>query len=72
MIDPVLADLRRRLSRKLERVAEELPKAYRLTLVARHSTRNGAGVLLTDDDLDLAVAEIQKLKERPEVKEEPK
>lgn len=66
--DWILPDLRRRLNAKLEKVAAELPSQYRLTLIARHTTRPDAGVLLTDDDLTLAAAELEKLKQREEGK----
>lgn len=55
------------LSFQLGKIAKRLPKEYKLTLVARHTTIPGAGIMLTDDDLDLAVTEIVKLKDRPEI-----
>ncbi len=56
------------ISWQLQRIANQLPKEYKLTLVARNTQIPTAGIVLTDDDLDLASAEILKLKERPEIR----
>lgn len=64
----VLTDLYLRLAGGLSGIADELPKDYKLTLVARHTKMPGAGILLTDDDVSLVIAEIDKLKARPVIR----
>lgn len=51
-----LALRRSRLAAPLAGVAEELPDAYRLTLIARHTEIERAEIVLTDDDLAKAAA----------------
>jgi len=54
--DANLRDLHRAVAARLDGIADLLPAAYRLTLVARHTERANADILLTDeDDIDKAV-----------------
>lgn len=60
-----ISRLHAQLSRRLEAMEPLLPKEYRLTLVARHTTRPNADILLSIDDLESVVAAIRGLANNP-------
>ena len=66
----VLEKLRQRIANKLVEVSDmfERPKETRITIVIRTPWLPDGGVLISDDDFDSAIAEIQRLRERETVK----
>lgn len=58
-----LARLRNAIAALLVEVEDLLPDAYRLTLIARHVSNDNAHILLSvDDELEAAIAAIQRLR----------
>lgn len=62
MSDPIRQQLHADLSDDLRRIARRF-KAPRITLVVRNPALADGDVVLTDDDLELAVAAIRKLQD---------
>lgn len=64
-----IATCHRNLSECLRAAADTLPEHYKLTLVARNTNPKfpDADIVMTDDDLELAIATINKMKDRPSV-----
>ena len=63
MADERLQILHQDISRHLERIAKlfKREQGVKITLVVRMPKVDDGGVLLTDDDLDLAIAEVKRL-----------
>ena len=59
-----LSQLHMDIAWQLQRIANQLPKGYMLTLVAREPKNDNAGIVLSEDDLDKAIEEINRLKNR--------
>ena len=51
-----LDECRRFVGGHMAEIADVLPREYKLTLIARHTTRQNADIVVTDDDLELATA----------------
>jgi hypothetical protein len=61
MATPYLELLHHRLSKHLEQIARRFTKPVKLTLVIRQPEVEGdAGIVISDDDYDLAIAEIKR------------
>lgn len=62
-----LTQLHMDISWQLQRIANQLPKGYRLTLVARDPNNDNAGIVLSEDDFDKVIEEIKRIKVRPPI-----
>lgn len=62
--DKVLQNLHAKISEHLEQIASlfKRDEEVKITIVIRMPKREGGGALLSDDDFDLAIAEIQRLR----------
>jgi hypothetical protein len=56
--------LRRAIGNHLADIADLLPKEYKLTLVARHTTDSRSHIIIGDDD---AAGDVVKILEHPEM-----
>jgi hypothetical protein len=56
-----LREVRYSISNHLEEIATYFKPGIKLTIVCRHPGLPDGGVVMTDDDLGLAIAEIRKL-----------
>lgn len=53
--------------RHLQQMAKDLPDGYRLTLIARHTTRPDSDIIMTSDDLgEVACAVLALAKSEPQ------
>ena len=65
-----IVNLHYAISEHLDEIGKMFKVPVKLTLLARHPTLNDGGVLLSnEDDYDLAIAEIQRLRARAAVVE---
>jgi hypothetical protein len=71
MRDPLI-ELQSQIAEHLEAICKLFTQRPKITLVIRtpwlEAEGKEGGVVLTDDDFDLAIAEINKLRNRPVVK----
>jgi hypothetical protein len=69
MADQKLQRLHQDISYHLEQIAKlfKRDEGVKLTIVVRMPKREDGGVLLSDDDFDLAIAEIQRLRAQGEL-----
>lgn len=61
--DATLRDLHAALDAYLRRIERLLPSSYRLTLVARHTTMERAGIVMTRDSPERAINTIRQVME---------
>lgn len=64
-----LQSLHADISERLEQIAKlfKRDEGVKITIVIRMPNRKDGGVLLSDDDFDLAIAEIQRLRVKGEI-----
>jgi hypothetical protein len=60
MADPVVVQLHHDLDSDLKRIARRF-KAPKITLIVRNAALPDGDVVLTDDDLELAIAALRRL-----------
>jgi hypothetical protein len=53
------------ISKHLEKISKLFTQRPKITIVIRTPWLKDGGILLTDDEFDDAIAEIQRLRERP-------
>ena len=58
-----LPELRIAIAQRLLPIEDILPKAYRLTLIARHTEMDDADIVVSSDEMEPAIKAIQRLKE---------